>query len=65
MGMYRLYDEELNDLYTSHKIFRVKNSRKIKWEGHEARIGEMRDVYQFLQELGFRGIDWIELAKLM
>jgi hypothetical protein len=35
----KLYTEELNDLYCSHNIFRLNNSRRIRWEGHIARMG--------------------------
>ena len=35
----RLHNEELNDLYSSPNIVRVKKSRKI-WAGHVARMGE-------------------------
>ena len=31
----RLFNEELNDLYTSPKIVRVIKSRRMKWFGHE------------------------------
>jgi hypothetical protein len=35
----KLYTEELNDLYSLHYIFRLNNSRRIKWAGHIARMG--------------------------
>jgi hypothetical protein len=37
-----LYNEELNDLYTSPNIVRVIKSRRMRWAGHVARIGEER-----------------------
>jgi hypothetical protein len=36
----RLHIEELNDLYSSPNIIRVIKSRRIRWAGHVARIGE-------------------------
>ena len=44
----KLHNEELNDLYCSHNIVRVLKSRRIRWAGHVARIGERRDVYRIL-----------------
>ena len=36
----RLHNEELNDLYSSPNIVRVIKSRRMKWAGHVARMGE-------------------------
>jgi len=44
----RLHNEELNDLYCSPNIVRVIKSRRIKWAGHVARMGEERGVYRVL-----------------
>ena len=38
----RLYNEELNDLYSSPSIVRMINTRRIRWAGHVARMGEER-----------------------
>jgi hypothetical protein len=35
----RLYNEELNDLYSSPNIVRVLKSRRMRWAGHVARMG--------------------------
>jgi len=40
-----LHNEELNDLYTSPNILRVIKSRRMRWAGHVARMGEERGVY--------------------
>jgi len=42
----RLHNEELNDLYSSPNIVRVIKSRRMKWAGHVARMGEERAVYR-------------------
>jgi len=44
----RLHNEELNDLYCSPNIVRVIKWRKMRWAGHEARMGEVRGVYRVL-----------------
>jgi len=36
----KLHNEELNDTYPSPNIFRVIKSRRMRWEGHVARMGE-------------------------
>ena len=38
----RLHNEELNDLYSSPKIVRVIKSRRMRWAGHVACMGEER-----------------------
>jgi len=42
----RLHNEELNDLYSSPNILRVIKSRRMRWAGHVARMGEERGVYR-------------------
>jgi len=44
----RFHNEELNDLYSSPNIVRVIKSRRMRWTGHVARIGEERGVYRVL-----------------
>jgi len=44
----RLHNEELNDLYCSPNIVRVINSRRMRWAGHVARMGEERGLYRVL-----------------
>ena len=36
----RLHNEELNGLYSSPNIVRVIKSRRMRWAGHVARMGE-------------------------
>ena len=38
----RLHKEELSDLYSSPNIVRVMKSRRMRWAGHLARMGEER-----------------------
>ena len=44
----KLHNEELNDLYCSPNIVRVITSRRMRWVGHVARMGERRRVYRVL-----------------
>jgi hypothetical protein len=44
----RLHNEELNDLYSSSNIIRVIKSRRMRWAGHVARMGEKRGAYKIL-----------------
>jgi hypothetical protein len=43
-----LHNEELNDLYSSPNIIRVIKSRRMRWAGHVARMGEERGAYRIL-----------------
>jgi len=44
----RLQNEEVNDLYSSPNIVRVIKSRRMRWAGHVARMGEERGMYRIL-----------------
>jgi hypothetical protein len=44
----RLHNEELNDLYSSPNIIREIKSRRMRWVGHVARMGEGRGAYRIL-----------------
>jgi hypothetical protein len=46
----KLHNEELNDLHSSPKIVRVINSRRMRWTGHVARMGERGGLYRVLME---------------
>jgi hypothetical protein len=49
MGGWRnLHNEELRKLYSSPSIFRIMKSRRMRWVGHVARMGEKRNVYRLL-----------------
>jgi hypothetical protein len=41
----KLHSKELRDLYSSPSIIRIIKSRRMKWEGHVARMGEKRNAY--------------------
>jgi hypothetical protein len=44
----KLHSDELNNLYSSPNIVRVIKSRRMRWVGHVARMGEGRGVYRAL-----------------
>jgi hypothetical protein len=44
----KLHNEELNDLYSLLNIVRVVKSRRMRWVGHVARMGEDRGVHRVL-----------------
>jgi hypothetical protein len=44
----KLHNDELHNLYSSPNIVRVIKSRRMRWVGHVARMGEGRCVYRVL-----------------
>jgi hypothetical protein len=44
----KLHNEELHILYSSPHIIRQIKSRRMRWAGHVARMGEDRNVYRVL-----------------
>ena len=44
----KLHNEELRDLYSLPNIAWVVKSRRMRWAGHVARMGEWRGVYGVL-----------------
>jgi hypothetical protein len=67
----KLRNEELNDLYPSSNVDGVIKSRRRKWTGHVARMGERRSVYRILlgkregdRPLGRPRIRWEDNIKM-
>jgi hypothetical protein len=44
----KLRNEELHNLYSSPNIIRMIKSRRVKWAGHVAQMGETRNAYRIL-----------------
>jgi hypothetical protein len=44
----KLHNEELHNLYSSPNIIRMIKSRKMRWAGHVARMGETTNAYRIL-----------------
>jgi hypothetical protein len=42
----KLYNDELHSLYSEPNIVRVIKSRRMRWAGHVARMGEGRGIYR-------------------
>jgi hypothetical protein len=48
-GLWRkLHNDELHSLYSSPNIVRVITSRRMRWAGYMAHMGEEKDVYRVL-----------------
>jgi hypothetical protein len=63
----KLHNEELCDLYSSPSIIRMIKSRRMRWAGHVARMGE---AYRLLvgkpegkRPLGRRRCRWVDIRK--
>jgi hypothetical protein len=66
-GWRKLHNEELRDLYSSPSIIRIIKSRRMRWAGHEARMGEKRNAYRLLvgkSPLGRPGCRWVDNIKM-
>jgi hypothetical protein len=44
----KLHNEELHDLYSSTSIIRIIKSRRMRWVGHVARMGEKKNASRLL-----------------
>ena len=44
----KLHNEELNDMYCSPNTVRMIKSRRVRWAGYVALMGERRGVYRVL-----------------
>jgi hypothetical protein len=42
----KLHNKELRDFYSSPSIIRIIKSRRMRWAGHVARMGEKRNAYR-------------------
>jgi hypothetical protein len=69
-GWRKLHNEELHNLYSSPSIIRIIKSRRIRWAGHVAQMGEKRNVYSLLvgkpegkRPLGRPRCRWIDNIK--
>jgi hypothetical protein len=55
----KLHNEELHDLYSSPSIIRIIKSRRMRWAGHVARMGEKRNADgSWRGGMGCCGLDW-------
>jgi hypothetical protein len=70
-GWRKLHNEELHSLYSSPSIIRIIKSRRMRWAGHVARMGETRNVYRLLvgkpegkRPLGRTRRRWVDNIKM-
>jgi hypothetical protein len=70
-GWRKLHNEELHNLYSSPSIIRIMKSRRMRWAGRVARMGEKRNVYRLLvrkpegkRPLGRTRRRWIDNIKM-
>jgi hypothetical protein len=66
-----LHNDEAQSLYSSPNVVRVIKSRRMRWAGHVARMGEGRGVYRVLvgrperkRPLGRPRLSWEDNIKL-
>jgi hypothetical protein len=58
-GWRKLHNEELCNLYASPNIIRVIRSRKIRWSGNVARVGDVRNVYNnIVRKIEEKRVTW-------
>jgi hypothetical protein len=67
----KLHNEELHNLYSLPNIIRIIKSRRKRWAGYVARMGEKRNVYRLLvgkaegkRPLGRPRRRWIDNIKM-
>jgi hypothetical protein len=64
----KLHSDEIHSLYSSPNIVKVIKSRRMRWAGHVARMGEGKGVYRRsvgkknLREIGIDGANCIRLG---
>jgi hypothetical protein len=70
-GWRKLYNKERHNLYSSPSKVRIIKSRRMRWAGHVARMGEKRNVYRLLagkpegkRPLGRPRRRWIDNIKM-
>jgi hypothetical protein len=67
----KLHNEELRDLYPSASIIRIVKSRRMRYAGHVARMGENRNAYKLLvgkpkgkRPLGRPRCRWVDNTRM-
>jgi hypothetical protein len=67
----KLHNEELHSSYSSPSVIRMIKSRRMRWTGHVARMGEKRNAYRILvgkpegkRPLGRPRRRWVDNIKM-
>jgi hypothetical protein len=70
-GWRKLHNEELHNLYSFPSIIRIIKSRRMRWAGYVARMGEKRNAYRILvvkpegkRPLGRPRRRWVDNIKM-
>jgi hypothetical protein len=70
-GWRKLHSEKLYNLYSSPSMIRMIKSRRMRWAGNVARIGEKRTEYRILvgkpegkRPLGRKRRRWVDNIKM-
>jgi hypothetical protein len=70
-GWRKLHNEDLHNLYSSPSIITIINSRRMRWAGHVARMGEKRNAHRILvgkpegkRQLGRPRRRWVDNIKM-
>jgi hypothetical protein len=68
----KFHNEELRDLYSSPSIIRTIKSRRMRWVGQVARMGEKRKAYRLLvgkpegkRPLGRPRRRWMDIIRIL
>jgi hypothetical protein len=67
----KLHNEELHDLYSSPSIIRIIKTKRVRWAGHVARMGEKRNAYTMFvgnpegrMPLGRPRLTWVDNIRM-
>jgi hypothetical protein len=67
----KLHNEEFRDFYSFPRIIRIIKSRRMRWAGNVARIGEKRNAYRLLvgtpegkKPLGRPRSSWVDNIRM-
>jgi hypothetical protein len=67
----KLHNEDLHKMYSSPNVISLTKSRRMRWPGHVARIGETRNAYRILvgkpegkRPLEIRRRRWVNNIKM-
>jgi hypothetical protein len=70
-GWRKLHNEELHNLYSSPSKIRMIKSRRMRWAGHLAQMGQKRNAYRIFMRkpegrrpLGRPRCKWVDNVKM-
>jgi hypothetical protein len=69
--LWNIFEKYQHDLYSSPSIIRIMKSRRMRWAGHVASMGEKRNAYRLLvgkpegkRPLGRPSRRWVDLLEI-